>query len=80
MPNSSVAAEASAVEVAEASVAGPGFINLRLTDDTWRAELAAIVDGGDNYGRSTRGSGVTVNAVLPGPTGEQHVAYLKRPK
>ena len=34
-------------EVASASVAGPGFINLTLTDDTWRAELTAIADAGD---------------------------------
>src|SRR3982751_5102915 len=39
-------------EVASVAVAGPGFINLTLTDDTWRNELAAIADGGDDYGRS----------------------------
>ena len=33
-------------EVASVAVAGPGFINLTLTDDTWRDELAAINDGG----------------------------------
>ncbi|WP_375287598.1 arginine--tRNA ligase [Sphingomonas sp.] len=66
-------------EVEAASVAGPGFINLRLTDDTWRAELAAIVDGGDNYGRSTRGSGVTVNIeyVSANPTGPMHMGHCR---
>src|SRR3982751_4462495 len=39
-------------EIASVDVAGPGFINLTLTDDTWRNELAAINDGGDDYGRS----------------------------
>jgi arginyl-tRNA synthetase len=66
-------------EVAAASVAGPGFLNLRLTDDTWRAELAAIVDGGENYGRSTRGSGVTVNIeyVSANPTGPMHMGHCR---
>ena len=66
-------------EVEAASVAGPGFLNLRLTDDTWRAELAAIVDGGENYGRSTRGSGVTVNIeyVSANPTGPMHMGHCR---
>ncbi len=42
-------------EVAAVEVAGPGFINLRLSDDSWRGELAAIATAGDDYGRSTRG-------------------------
>src|SRR3546814_4838446 len=42
-------------EVASAEIAGPGFINLRLNDSTWRAELAAIHADGDDYGRSDMG-------------------------
>lgn len=37
-------------EVAAAEVAGAGFVNLRLTDDAWRAELRAIHAAGDDYG------------------------------
>src|SRR6478735_6152840 len=48
-------------EVAGVSVAGPGFINLTLTDSVWRDELAAILDEGEAYGRSELGKGVTVN-------------------
>ena len=44
-------------DVASVDVAGPGFINLRLTDDAWRAELALIAEGGADYGRSTLGKG-----------------------
>src|ERR1700709_2348739 len=46
-------------EGAAVSVGRPGFINLALTDDTWRNELAAINDGGADYGRSTAGHGAT---------------------
>ena len=39
-------------DVTEVGVAGPGFINLRLTDDAWRAELATILAAGEEYGLS----------------------------
>jgi arginyl-tRNA synthetase len=66
-------------EVASVSVAGPGFINLTLTDDTWRNELAAINDGGADYGRSTRGQGQTVNMeyVSANPTGPMHMGHCR---
>ncbi len=66
-------------EVASVSVAGPGFINLFLTDDTWRAELSAIRDAGADYGRSTRGAGTTVNVeyVSANPTGPMHMGHCR---
>ena len=66
-------------EVASVSVAGPGFINLFLTDDTWRAELSAIRDGGNDYGRSTQGKGMTVNVeyVSANPTGPMHMGHCR---
>jgi arginyl-tRNA synthetase len=66
-------------EVASVSVAGPAFINLFLTDDTWRAELSAIKDEGDAYGRSTRGAGTTVNIeyVSANPTGPMHMGHCR---
>ncbi len=66
-------------EVAAVAVAGPGFINMTLTDDTWRNELAAIIDGGDDYGRSSRGHGQTVNVeyVSANPTGPMHMGHCR---
>ena len=66
-------------EVASVSVAGPGFINLVLTDDAWRAELSAITDAGDDYGRSSIGSGRTVNIeyVSTNPTGPMHMGHCR---
>lgn len=65
--------------VASADIAGPGFINLRLTDDAWRAELAAIHDAGDDYGKSGVGRGVTVNVeyVSANPTGPMHMGHCR---
>lgn len=66
-------------EVEGASIAGPGFINLRLTDATWRAELAAIHAEAEEYGRSSTGEGVTVNVeyVSANPTGPMHMGHCR---
>ncbi|EXS69188.1 arginine--tRNA ligase [Sphingobium sp. Ant17] len=66
-------------EVESASIAGPGFINLTLTDATWRAELAAIQTDGDAYGRSDFGQGITVNVeyVSANPTGPMHMGHCR---
>ena len=54
-PRRSPPNSASSTRSRRCRVAGPGFINLRLTDDAWRDELRAIADGGADYGRSTHG-------------------------
>jgi len=66
-------------EVESVSVAGPGFLNMRLTDAAWRGELAAIPQAGADYGRSTRGEGVTVNIeyVSANPTGPMHMGHCR---
>ncbi len=66
-------------EVASVAVAGPGFINMTLTDDTWRSELAAINDAAEEYGRSTKGAGTTVNVeyVSANPTGPMHMGHCR---
>jgi len=66
-------------EVTAAEIAGPGFINLRLADDSWRGEVRAIADGGADYGRSTQGRGRTVNIeyVSANPTGPMHMGHCR---
>ena len=66
-------------EVASASVAGPGFINLALTDDSWRAELSAIIDAGADYGRGSSVAPTTVNIeyVSANPTGPMHMGHCR---
>jgi len=62
-----------------AEIAGPGFINLRLTDGIWRDELGAIAALGARYGRSTMGAGRTVNVeyVSANPTGPMHMGHCR---
>ena len=66
-------------EVESVSVAGPGFLNMRLTKAAWRDELAAIPQAGGDYGRSARGEGVTVNIeyVSANPTGPMHMGHCR---
>src|SRR5215207_3526765 len=48
-------------DVTEVSVAGPGFINLRLSDAAWRRELSTVLGEGMRYGLSSVGAGERVN-------------------
>jgi len=66
-------------EIASADVAGPGFINVRLTEQSWRDELAGILSSGADYGRSASGKGKTVNVeyVSANPTGPMHMGHCR---
>ncbi|MFN3552437.1 MAG: arginine--tRNA ligase [Novosphingobium meiothermophilum] len=65
--------------VTSAEIAGPGFINLRLSDDAWRGELALIAQSGADYGRSQMGGGKVVNVeyVSANPTGPMHMGHCR---
>jgi arginyl-tRNA synthetase len=66
-------------EVSGAEIAGPGFINLRLTDATWRDELRAIHADAEDYGRSKVGADKKVNVeyVSANPTGPMHMGHCR---
>jgi arginyl-tRNA synthetase len=65
--------------VISVEVAGPGFINLRLTPDAWRDELRTILRQGDEYGLSTAGANERVNVeyVSANPTGPLHMGHCR---
>ncbi|QTH24171.1 arginine--tRNA ligase [Rhizorhabdus wittichii] len=66
-------------EIASAEVAGPGFINVRLTEQSWRDELAGILSSGGDYGRTATGRGMRVNVeyVSANPTGPMHMGHCR---
>ena len=66
-------------DIVEATIAGPGFINLRLDDQAWLRELKTIDRLADDYGRSETGSGRTVNIeyVSANPTGPMHMGHAR---
>lgn len=63
--------------VTEVSVAGPGFINIRLDPVLFAEVLRAALQQGEAFGRSVRGKGVRVNVeyVSANPTGPMHVGH-----
>ena len=65
--------------VAEAAVAGPGFVNLRLRPQAWLGLLGVILSAGEAYGDSTAGAAVRVNVeyVTANPTGPMHIGHCR---
>jgi arginyl-tRNA synthetase len=63
--------------VSRTEIAGPGFINFWLAETQLAAALAAILERGRDYGRSTFGAGLKVNVefVSANPTGPLHVGH-----
>ncbi|MCK0143302.1 arginine--tRNA ligase [Aliiroseovarius sp. F20344] len=69
-------AEDARIDVAE--VAGPGFLNLRLSASVWTGLVEAVL-ATDGYGRSAVGAGQKVNVeyVSANPTGPLHVGHTR---
>ena len=65
--------------IVSAEVAGPGFLNLRLSPENWRAVVRAALAEGRDFGRSDIGRGVKVNVefVSANPTGPMHVGHTR---
>jgi arginyl-tRNA synthetase len=65
--------------ITSVEIAGPGFINLRLSPQSWRDELKTILSEGDAYGQSTVGGGERVNVeyVSANPTGPLHMGHCR---
>ena len=66
-------------DVREVSVAGPGFINIRLATGYWQRLLASVIEAGTDYGRSKIGAGKKANVeyVSANPTGPMHVGHCR---
>ncbi|ALG73726.1 arginyl-tRNA synthetase [Azospirillum thiophilum] len=64
-------------DVASVEIAGPGFVNLRLTPDVWRDRIRDVLKAGIAYGDSDLGGGTAVNVeyVSANPTGPLHAAH-----
>jgi arginyl-tRNA synthetase len=68
-----------AAGLAEVTVAGPGFINMRLEPSTLHVVLPVILHAGEAYGGSTVGAGIRVNVeyVSANPTGPMHIGHCR---
>jgi arginyl-tRNA synthetase len=60
-------------------VAGPGFINITLSEDFWRGVVARVLSEGQLYGNVDLGAGrrVQIEFVSANPTGPLHVGHAR---
>ena len=63
--------------VARSEIAGPGFLNLWLSEDRWQDVLVAILEAGGKFGHSQANAGqkVQVEFVSANPTGPLSVGH-----
>jgi arginyl-tRNA synthetase len=62
--------------VEQVDVAGPGFINFRVTDEALWGEIGALLREDEGYGRrEPEGTSVLLEYVSANPTGPLHVAH-----
>ena len=68
-----------APNVGAVEIAGPGFLNIRLDEAAWLAELERIDSAKMDYGRSDLGAGTRVNVeyVSANPTGPMHMGHCR---
>ncbi|MBV7485057.1 arginine--tRNA ligase [Bordetella sp. BOR01] len=65
--------------VESAEIAGPGFINFRITAAARQAVVQAVADQGQAYGRTpATGDKVLVEFVSANPTGPLHVGHARQ--
>ncbi len=66
-------------DVENVSIAGPGFINLKLKKHVWPRVLESVLEQGVAFGGSTTGAGAKVNVeyVSANPTGPLHVGHCR---
>ncbi|MDR9484598.1 MAG: arginine--tRNA ligase [Sediminimonas sp.] len=65
--------------IARVDVAGPGFINMALSDTVWQDTVRHAILTGPDFGRSDLGQGKRVNVefVSANPTGPLHVGHTR---
>lgn len=65
--------------VDQVEVAGPGFVNLRLSKTFWDNCLKDILEKGDSFGASDMGKGQKKNVefVSANPTGPMHIGHSR---
>ena len=64
-------------ELSQAEVAGPGFINIKMSQEFFLERLRNAVTQGEDFGRSDAGQGIEVliEFVSANPTGPLHVGH-----
>ncbi|MCK7611517.1 arginine--tRNA ligase [Roseibium sediminicola] len=66
-------------EITETTVAGPGFINMRVAPAVWHRVLASVLETGTRFGAQAKDAPRKVNVeyVSANPTGPMHVGHIR---
>lgn len=66
-------------DVSSAEIAGPGFVNLRISKAFWPGFMRSVLAAGEKFAESTMGQGRSVNVeyVSANPTGPLHVGHCR---
>ncbi len=66
-------------DIDEVTIAGPGFVNIRLSASFWQQQLTAMLDQAGSFGSSDFGDGLKLNVeyVSANPTGPMHVGHCR---
>lgn len=61
-------------------IAGPGFINFYIKQDSLAEIISKIISKGDDYGKSSHGSGLSYNVefISANPTGRLHLGHARQ--
>jgi arginyl-tRNA synthetase len=64
--------------IEKVEIAGPGFINFFIKNDSLRTIISKIAEQGDNYGKGeSKNTKINVEFVSANPTGELHVGHAR---
>nr|MBQ0091074.1 arginine--tRNA ligase [Candidatus Enterousia merdequi] len=66
-------------EITDVSVAGPGFINMNVSDNLWQDLVKTILENPQEYGNSDMGNGEKINVefLSANPTGPVHIGHAR---
>lgn len=69
--------EAASIESVE--IAGPGFLNFKMSNASLTSVIDKVLSQGDNYGKNDSGAGKKVNVeyVSANPTGDLHLGHAR---
>ncbi len=65
--------------ITNVETAGPGFLNIKISIETWHEQLIKIISLGDNWGKAKIGESKSVNIeyVSANPTGPLHIGHVR---
>ena len=58
-------------------IAGPGFLNFKISNNTWQKTINSILKSNKNYGSNKQKQSFNIEFVSANPTGPMHVGHCR---